>query len=278
MSQKITIRSGTVELVSESFGAGPWLIFAHGLTGTRQDVKRQFALLAAQYRIVVFDQRGHGESTPIYDPAGYIVEEMADDLGVIMDALGIERAVIGGESMGAATALSFALRHPERVSHLLLTAPAFADQPNSERERFAQIAQGIATFGMERFLLAARRTWEHDLHWSPDVIEYVGNLFSSHDEASLVAAISGVMQWTPLPDLNVLRSFDCPTCIRSWEDDALHPAALAEKFAELLSNAQVVKMGPLPAIFQRPDLVGDIYSRFLTETEEATESHSPLSL
>lgn len=267
MSQRMVVRSGTVELVTESFGAGPWLIFAHGLTGIRHGVKRQFALLAAQYRIVVFDQRGHGESTPVTDPAGYRVEEMADDMGAVMDALGIERAIVGGESMGAATALHFALRYPQRVDRLLLTAPAFGDTPNTEGERFRQIADAIATFGMERFLLAACQTWKNDLHWSPVVIDYVGSLFSAHHEASLVAAIRGVMPWVPLPDFTVLQTLACPTGIISWDDDPLHPAALAVRFATYLPQARVLKAPPLPAIFQRPDLVGDLYSNFLTATE-----------
>lgn len=265
MSQRVIVRTGTVELMTESFGAGPWLIFAHGLTGARQGVKRQFALLAAQYRIVVFDQRGHGESTPVTDPAGYRVEEMADDMGAVMDALGIERAIVGGESMGAATALNFALRHPHRVDRLLLTAPAFGDAPNTEGDRFRQIADAITTFGMERFLVAAHQTWKHELHWSPEVVEYVSALFSAHNEASLVAAIRGVMPWIPLPDLTVLPALACPTCIISWDDDPLHPAALAARFAAQLPRAHLVKMPALPTIFQRPELVGEMYSRFLTE-------------
>jgi pimeloyl-ACP methyl ester carboxylesterase len=265
MSHKMMVRSGSVELVAESFGAGPALVFAHGLTGNRQGVKRQFALLAAQYRIVVFDQRGHGESTPVLSPSGYVVEEMAADMAAVMDALGIERAIVGGESMGAAITLTFALRHPQRVHSLLLTAPAFGDAPNSEIARFLAIADGIEAFGMERFLDAARQVWKNDLGWPPDVIEYVGGLFSSHNAASLAAAIRGVMPWTPLVDMSVLRSLMCPTCIISWDEDPLHPAALAERIADMLPQGQIVKLPPLPAIFRTPQLVGDIYDRFLTE-------------
>lgn len=266
MSHRMIVRSGSLRLVAESFGAGPCLVFAHGLTGNRQGVKRQFALLAAQYRIVVFDQRGHGESTPVLDPAGYVVDEMAEDMAAVMDALGIERAIVGGESMGAATTLTFALRHPRRVDRLLLTAPAFGDTPNTEIARFLDVASAIESFGMERFLAVTRQVWKNDLNWPPEVIEYVGGLFSSHNQASLVAAIRGVMPWTPLLDPDVLRSLACPTCIISWDDDPLHPALLAERTATLLPHARVAKLPPLPAVFQQPEVVGDIYDRFLTET------------
>ena len=57
-----------LELAVETFGDGPWLVFAHGLTGNRHGTRRQFAPLADRYRIVIYDQRGHCDSTPVTDP------------------------------------------------------------------------------------------------------------------------------------------------------------------------------------------------------------------
>ena len=269
MSNFMRVPVGSLELAVESFGAGPALVFAHGLTGSRRGTKRQFAALAPQYRVVVYDQRGHGESTPVRDPAGYDLERMAEDMGAVMDALGIERAVVGGESMGAATTLHFALRHPERVDRLLLTAPAFGDRPNSEIKRFLDLADTIETYGMARFLIAADATWRTDFHWPPDVVEYVGSMFRSHDERSLVAALRGVIGWVPLPDLTSLRSVVAATCIIRWNDDALHPAELAERMAGAMANPCIVEVPPLPAVFQNPESVGEIYARFLNDVAAA---------
>lgn len=265
MSNYMRVPVGSIELAVESFGAGPPLIFAHGLTGSRQGSKKQFAPLALQHRIVVYDQRGHGDSTPVTDPILYDVEVMAEDTGAVMDALGIERAVIGGESMGAATALQFALRHPERVERLLLTAPAFGDTPNTEIQRFLDLADAIETYGMERFLEAAAATWQGDFHWPPDVVAYVDGMFRSHDKRSLVAALRGVIGWTPFPDMTILRSLTTPTCIITWNDDALHPAELTRRMAGILPSVRVVEYPPLPAIFQNPESAGEIYARFLDE-------------
>ncbi|MCB0066996.1 MAG: alpha/beta fold hydrolase [Caldilinea sp.] len=265
MSNFMRVPVGSVELAVESFGAGPPLLFAHGLTGSRQGAKRQFAGLALQHRIVVYDQRGHGDSTPVTDPADYRLETMADDMGVVMDALGIERAVVGGESMGAATTLAFALRHPERVERLLLTAPAFGDRPNTEVKRFLDLADAIESYGMARFLEAADATWRNDFHWPPDVVAYVGGMFRSHDERSLVAALRGVIGWVPFPDLELLRAVTAPTCIITWNDDALHPAELTWRMAAVLPHVRVVEYPPLPAIFQNPESVGEAYARFLDE-------------
>lgn len=272
MTNDLRVSVGSVELAVESFGAGPSLVFAHGLTGNRRSVKRQFAALAAQYRIVVYDQRGHGNSTPIFDPSGYDLDAMAGDLGAVMDALGIERAIVGGESMGAATTLRFALHHPERVERLLLTAPAFGDAPNTEQKRFMDLAEAIENFGIERFLIAAESTWRNDFHWPSDVVEYVDSMFRSHNERSLITAIRSVIGWTPLPDLEILHKMTAPTCIIYWSDDPLHPAELAKRMAAHFPNVHLVEFPPLPAIFQYPEMVGDAYAHFLGELIFASRS------
>ena len=141
-----------LELAVETFGEGPWLVFAHGLTGNRHGTRRQFTPLADRYRIVIYDQRGHCDSTPATDPALYDLDRMAGDMAAVMDALGIEQAIVGGESMGAATTLRFALRWPQRVRALLLTAPAFSDSENAAADQIMNMGSEIRTYGMAGYL------------------------------------------------------------------------------------------------------------------------------
>lgn len=249
----------------EVHGEGPPLVFAHGLTGYRRSTQAQFAPLFNRYTVVSFDQRGHGESTPLTEAAAYDVTLMAEDMARVMDSLCIERAVVGGESMGAATALEFALRYPERVSQLLLTAPAFGIESSTERERFNQIASTIRAVGLPNFVGAARQVWRNDFGWSEEVVATMQNSFLAHNAESLVAAITHVMDWRPLTDLKALRAVACPVCIIYWNDDALHPAALAQQFAAHLPNARLVEIPPLPDIFIEPQQVGRIYGAFLAE-------------
>src|ERR1700674_5008374 len=96
------IPSDGLLLTVETFGTGAPIVFAHGLLGNRHVVRAELAPLASHYRIVTFDQRGHGDSSPVTDPALYQPARMAGDMAAVMDALGIERAIVGGESMGAA--------------------------------------------------------------------------------------------------------------------------------------------------------------------------------
>lgn len=77
-------------------------------------------LTHAGYRVVLLDNRGHGRSEKLHDPAAYHSQILAEDVRRLMDHLGIERADVMGYSMGARIAAHLALAHPDRVRALLL--------------------------------------------------------------------------------------------------------------------------------------------------------------
>ncbi len=264
MTKTRRIQSDGLEIVVETFGHGRPLVFAHGLTGTRQGVIKQLKALAGQRRIITFDQRGHGESAPVTDPARYTPDLMADDMARVMDALGIEKAIVGGESMGAATTLTFALRHPERVEALLLTVPAFCETINTEATRMAEMADRIQALGTRAFVATAIRTWRNEFHWPEDVIDAVGAAFSAHQGDSIATAIRTVMRWT-MDDFETIRDLRCPACIVGWPDDPLHPLALAERMASMIPRARLEVMPTLPEVFHNPEMVGAIYGRYLSQ-------------
>ena len=74
----------------------------------------------AGYRVVALDNRGHGESEKLYDPAAYSSQVMAEDVRRLMDHLDIPRAAVMGYSMGARISAHLALAHPQRLNALLL--------------------------------------------------------------------------------------------------------------------------------------------------------------
>jgi pimeloyl-ACP methyl ester carboxylesterase len=77
-------------------------------------------LTHAGYRVVTLDNRGHGQSEKLYEPAAYSSQIMAEDVRRLMDHLAIERAFVMGYSMGARISAHLALAHPERLRALLL--------------------------------------------------------------------------------------------------------------------------------------------------------------
>ena len=77
-------------------------------------------LTHAGYRVVALDNRGHGQSAKLYDPAAYSSQVMAEDVRRLMDHLDVPRAAVMGYSMGARISAHLALAHPQRLSALLL--------------------------------------------------------------------------------------------------------------------------------------------------------------
>jgi pimeloyl-ACP methyl ester carboxylesterase len=95
------------------------LVLLHGL-GNEAHLWDDFVpAVAAHYRVLALDQRGHGDSD--WDPqARYDAESMTDDLEAVLDALEIDRFVLVGFSMGGRVAMTFAGRHPERLAGLVI--------------------------------------------------------------------------------------------------------------------------------------------------------------
>jgi non-heme chloroperoxidase len=257
------VSASDIVLCVESFGAGQPIVYAHGLLGNRHAARNALAPLADDYRIVIYDQRGHCDSTPLTDHLRFDAMQMAGDMAAVMDALSIERAIVGGESMGAATSLTFALANPQRVEALLLTAPAFGDRPNPDGQRIKDMGRAIQSIGMDAFLRAAAVRQREQLDWPPDVIAYVASQFGSHDTASIATATQTVPDWILFDDLAPLAKLSCPVFIIAWDGDPLHPLDLAKRMAAVFPNARLAQMPALPAIFADPAQVGRRYREFL---------------
>ncbi|HME73092.1 MAG TPA: alpha/beta hydrolase [Myxococcota bacterium] len=136
---------GEVELHIETVGTGPPVVLAHGFGGSARNFRPQARALRNRYRIVLYDARGHARSATPLDPALYTAEQLVMDVGRVLDREHAEQAVVGGLSMGAGTALGFALAWPERVRALMLAAfPPGAKQRREENLRQADWALAFA--------------------------------------------------------------------------------------------------------------------------------------
>jgi pimeloyl-ACP methyl ester carboxylesterase len=234
------VTSDGVRLAVQVSGAGPPLIYAHGLTGSRLQSQRLLGTLTDRYRLITFDQRGHGASSPVSDPALFGVQSMADDISAIMDALEIESAIVGGTSMGAATALLFALRWPQRVKQLVLSAPAFGDGPHPASATLKQIGLDVAELGMDRYIARLETVDWPALGMTTEAMAARAAMLQAHDVASLALACDTVADWVILPDLTPLMHLDMPSLIIAWEDDVIHPLSLAQRIAAALPCSRLV--------------------------------------
>jgi 2-hydroxy-6-oxonona-2,4-dienedioate hydrolase len=109
-------------------GSGPDLVLLHGTGGHLEAYARDIAGLAEDFRVTVYDMVGHGWSDLPDKP--YTVDVLSDHLVGLLDALGIERAHLSGESLGGWVTAWTAAFHPERVDRLVLNTPGnIADKP-----------------------------------------------------------------------------------------------------------------------------------------------------
>jgi pimeloyl-ACP methyl ester carboxylesterase len=121
------------------------LLLTHGFGATAGMWNRNIGALSADRPVIVWDQRGHGSSDAPNDPEGYSEQICVADMAAILDAAGVDRAVLGGMSLGGYLSLAFHLVHPQRVVGLLLvdTGPGYRndearDKWNAWVERRAQ--------------------------------------------------------------------------------------------------------------------------------------------
>lgn len=117
-------RSGPVEIAYLDEGAGDPIVLIHGFASNKETnwVHPGWVttLTRAGRRVIALDNRGHGASTKLYDPAAYHSERMAGDVLALLDHLGIATADVMGYSMGARIAAYCAVPHPRRVRSAIL--------------------------------------------------------------------------------------------------------------------------------------------------------------
>jgi pimeloyl-ACP methyl ester carboxylesterase len=242
----LRIDAGAVALSGESAGEGPPIVLLHGLTATRRYVVMgSRSLERAGHRVIAYDARGHGRSSPAPQAGAYGYELLAGDLESVLDALALERAVLAGASMGAHTALRLALTRPERVAGLVLITPSF--DPTSPRgdESLAgwdALARGLREGGVEGFLGA------YDLAavpqpWRATVETVLRQRLAAHEHPAAVAdALEAVPRSRPFERPQELEAITVPTVVVASRDEADpgHPLAVAERYAQRIPAARLI--------------------------------------
>jgi pimeloyl-ACP methyl ester carboxylesterase len=246
------VRSGDVVLAVEDSGDdGQPIVLAHGLTATRRYVFHGSRMLErAGYRVIAYDARGHGDSSAPRDRGAYTYPELVADLAAVLDGLEIERAVLGGVSMGAATTLAFALQHPERVDALIQITPAHlgSSAPHSPTspERWDELADGLERDGVDGFMRAYGEPPVED-RFKGIVERAVRQRLERHADPRAVAdALRTVVRSTPFRSIDELDQLRVPTLIVASRDgaDPEHPYAVAEEYARRIPDAELVSEEP----------------------------------
>jgi pimeloyl-ACP methyl ester carboxylesterase len=244
---EITIRSGPVTLAAEQSGEerDPAIVLLHGLTATRRYVVMgSNALQRGGMRVLAYDARGHGQSSPA-PRREYGYEHLAADLAAVVREAGSAPVILAGASMGAHTAVRFALEHPRQVSGLALITPAFLPGGRDDAGELAhwdELARGLREGGVDGFVRA------YDLEsvperWRSTVETVLRQRLASHDHPAAVAdALEVVPRSYPFESLSQLGQLTFPTVVVASRDEADpgHPLAVGEAYAEAIPGAELV--------------------------------------
>jgi 3-oxoadipate enol-lactonase len=238
----VGVRVRDAEIAVEHAGEGMALVWGHGLTQSRrlEDRRPLVDLSLLDARVVRYDARGHGESESTPELAGYGWEELARDQLELATALGIDRYVAAGASMGAATALHAAVIAPERIDALVLVTPPTGWETRAEQTgAYEQGAALIETVGVERVIAAGSLVAPPDPFVDdPDFHVRRAEGLRSWDPRRLAHAMRGATH-AQLPTRQDIASIGCPVMVLAWTGDPGHPVSTADELARLLPHATV---------------------------------------
>ena len=256
-----------ITLAYDHYGSGELaVLLLHAFPLNRRQWQRQGEALAriGGIHVIAPDLRGFGESSVSPGPA--TMDEMAADIFGLLDALSLERVVLGGLSMGGYVAFACLRRFPVRVQGLILAdTRAGADSPEQRaaREvtaRFAEEHGSVALLERD-----APRLFSHDtVSNRPEIVEQARHIAALNSGAGVASAARGMALRGDSTDL--LTSITCPTLIIVGEQDTLTPVAEARSLFERIPDAELALItgaGHLSNL-EQPDAFTDAIAGFLS--------------
>jgi pimeloyl-ACP methyl ester carboxylesterase len=250
-----------VRIEWEAHGDGAPLLLVQGLGYGRWGWQPVVEPLASRYRVIVFDNRGIGDSDK--PPGPYTAAQMAGDALAVLDAAGVERAHVLGASLGGAVAQELALRHAARLEKLVLVA-TMSGMTNMHPIP-AQTMQLMAEAATLEPAVALRRFVENALEPEPDpaLVDRLVELRTANppDPAGW-AAQAGI--WGSFDVWDELPSIDVPTLVVQGEGDVVVDPRNAPLLAERIPGArlQLVAGGHL-FLWNRPAEFTELVTEFL---------------
>ncbi len=238
-----------VDISYDTAGSGRPVVWGHGLTSSRADesvppVMIDWSKVSEHCALTRYDARGHGASGYTEEAEGYAWAELARDQVELLDHLGLDDIIIGGASMGAATALHTAVQtaasSPGRVGALILVIPPTAWETRSEQTgMYHQMAEIIERRGVELLISAGAAAPPPDPFIDhPEFKERGAERLRNADPVRLAGVFRGAAL-AKMPQKEEVATIEAPTLILAWSGDTGHPVSTAELLAELMPNAEL---------------------------------------
>ena len=242
--EAIAVFGQTVALVRR--GAGTPFVFLHGLGADSSQSLTALAGLSG-LELICPDLPGHGRTAG----SDFSFAHFADLAIGLLDALGIERAVFGGISMGAAVSLRVALQAPDRVDGLVLVRPAWIDR--------AALPHLALVGRIGRWQEAMPAAAADRLAIDPEFLaigednaaagQSIAGLLLRPQAAASAGVLSAMVHDRPFARLSDLEAIACPALVLANEDDPLHPVAVAH---DIFGRLPVARYQLVPSRYRKP--------------------------
>jgi len=231
-------RINNIDITYDDTGSGPAVVLIHGYPFNRSMWAEQVSALADSYRVVTLDLRGHGESES--STGASTMKLMAQDVAALMDELQIDRAVIGGLSMGGYVTLAFYQLFAERVEKLLLAdTRAQADTEEAKATRGDQVQQ-IQADGMTGIVTAMlpKLLSPETVSKQPEIVKRVRDMMMHTSPEGAIGALRGMAEREDQTER--LSQINVPALIVVGKEDPITPVADSQKMHERIAGSQLV--------------------------------------
>jgi 3-oxoadipate enol-lactonase len=229
----------------------PPLVLSNSLGSSLAMWDPQMPALTERFRVVRYDQRGHGAS-PV-PPGPYSIDDVGADALALLDRLGIERARWCGLSLGGMTGMWLAINAPERIDRLaLLCTSAKLGPPENWAERAATVraqgTQAIADAGLQRWVT------DEFVATHPDKAAWLRQMMLDTPDEGYAGCCEVIQHMDLTPRLAEIRA---PTLVIAGDQDPATPPEHAERIAAAIDGArmEVVSPGRHLASFERAEEV-----------------------
>lgn len=261
---------GRIHVVEHGDPSHPPIVLLHGVTLAASIWNHQLGDLSDRHRVVAFDWRGHGRSTP--GTAGYGLDALADDLARVLETLDLTRAVLVGHSMGGMAMMHFCRRNPQtlyrRAVGLVFQSTAASDVASGPASGVFRLGRVFANRQPE---LAGKlyQAVPGDLGYagarlgfgrspSPLWIEQTRTLLTAMSPTAIARSTLALLDHD---ERKVLASLELPALVLVGSSDLVTPPRQARDIAERISGARLHEFddaGHLLMLERRKDLAGEL--------------------
>ena len=255
---------GTPRLAYSAVGAGPLVVFMHGIGGNRRNWQHQLPYFGVRYQAVAWDARGYGDSDDYSDALKFT--DFAADLLRLLDHFEAPTAHLVGLSMGGRIALDFYAQAPSRVASLILvdTFPGYDKSFTPEgREKFIRLRKQPLLDGKEPRDIApvVAKTLVSPTAKPEHLQQLIDSMSALHKE-SYIKAIEAMTMYEPVANLAEIR---VPTLVVVGDQDRLTPPSVARDMAAGIRGAQiaVLRQAGHLANIEQPEWFNRVVGDFL---------------